>query len=402
MPDLTRRLFSSGAALGAASLVLPNRPARAAGKTLTIGVVLPMSGFYANQGALYENGMKVFQALRGTEVAGMPVKLVVRDDQGPNSGDLSRRLTQELVVRDKADVVVGYSFTPNAMAAASLLTEAKKMGVIVNAATSIITEKSPDFVRVSFTTPQVSYYLGKYVAEKGLKKVFTIASDYAPGIDSETWFIKAMKAGGGSIVGGVRTPVTETEYAPYLQKAIEAKPDAIFAFNPGGDVAVAFLKAVKQSGLQNSGIKLTVTGDVLEDDALALLGENAEGAISTMHWQYGLKNKLNQEFIAKFKEIAGASAVPNFRAVQGYDGLNAIYYAVEKTKGDLSTPALLQALAGASIESPRGTFQIDAKTRDIIQTMYVREARQVDGMWQNVEIASYPMVGDPAKDPSLA
>ena len=402
MPNPTRRHFAAGAAaLGAASIILPTRPARAA-KQLTIGVVLPMSGFYANQAAQYENGIKVFQALHGTEVAGLPVRTVIRDDQGPASGDLSRRLTQELIVREKADIILGYSFTPNAMAAASLLTEAKKVGVIINAATSIITEKSPDFVRVSFTTPQVSYYLGKYVAEKGLKKVFTIASDYAPGIDSETWFVKALKAGGGTVVGGVRTPVTETEYAPYLQKAIEAKPDAIFAFNPGGDVAVAFLKAVKQSGLQKSGVKLTVTGDVLEDDALALLGENAEGAISTMHYQYGLKNKQNQDFIAKFKEIAGKDAVPNFRAVQGYDGLNAIYGAVEKTKGDLATDALLRAFEGATYDSPRGKFQIDPKTRDIIQTIYVRETRQVDGMWQNVEIASYPMVGDPAKDPSLA
>lgn len=398
---IARRHFTSGAAaLGAASLLIPERPARAA-TSLTVGALLPMSGFYANQGAQYENGMKAFLALRGSEVAGLPVRLVVRDDQGPASGNLSRRLTQELILREKADIILGYAFTPNAMAAATLLTEAKKPGIIVNAATSIITEKSPDFVRISFTTPQVSYYLGKYAASHGIKTIYTIASDYAPGIDSETWFLKAFTAGGGKVLGSVRTPVSETEFSPYLQKAIDLKPDAVFSFDPGGDVAVAFLKAVAKSGLREAGIKLVVTGDVLEDDTLAIMGNTATGAISTMHYQVGLKNKLNQDFIAKFKQVAGHDAIPNFRAMQGFDGLNAIYYAVEKTKGDLSTDALLHALEGATIDSPRGQFKIDPNTRDIIQTIYVRETRNVDGAWQHVEIDSYPMVGDPAKDPAL-
>ena len=375
-------------------------PAMAAGP-LTIGVLFPQSGTYANEGTQYDNGIKVFQAMHGTTVAGMPVRVVLRDDQGPGSGDLSRRLTQELIVREKADVILGYSFTPNAMASATLLTEANKPAVIINAATSVITERSPNFVRVSFTTPQLAYVLGQYAAQQGVKTAYSIVSDYAPGIDAETWFRKGFEKGGGKIIGSVRTPVSEMEYAPFLQRAMEAKPEAVFSFDPGGDVAVAFMKEAKRRGLAEAGIKLFVTGDVVEDNSLPLFGDAVKGVISVHHYQVGLQNAENQAFVKKYKEMFGQNAIPNFRAVQGYDGMALIYAAVEKTKGDLSTAALLAAMKGMTLKSPRGTLTIDPETRDIVQTMYVREGRLVDGQWQNVEIAAYPNTKDPAKDPAL-
>ena len=375
-------------------------PALAAG-TVTVGVVLPLSGAYADQGAQYEGGIKAYQALHGTTAAGLQVRVVAKDDQGPASGDLARRLTQELILREKADIILGYSFTPNAMAAATLLTEANKPAVIINAATSIITERSQNFVRVSFTTPQLAYVLGEYAAAQGVKTIYSIVSDYAPGIDAETWFKKAFEKGGGRIIGSARTPVSEMEYAPFLQRAIEAKPEAVFSFDPGGDVAVAFMKEAKRRGLAEAGIRLFVTGDVVEDNSLQLFGDALRGVISVHHYQVGLTNPANVAFVKKYKEIMGAAAVPNFRAVQGYDGMALIHAAIEKTKGDLSTAALVGAMKGMTLESPRGSFTIDPETRDIEQTMYVREGRLVDGLWQNVEIAAYPRVKDPAKNPAL-
>ena len=398
-PRLTRRQLQFGA-LAAAGVMAGAAPARAAG-TLTIGVILPLSGIYADEGSQYENGIKTYQAMHGTTVAGMPVKIVTRDDQGPGSGDLSRRMSQELIVREKADVILGYSFTPNAMAAASLLTEAGKPGIIINAATSIITEKSPNFVRVSFTTPQTAYVLGEYAAQHGIKTAYTIVSDYGPGIDAEIWFIKAFTKGGGKIIGSARTPVSEMEYAPYLQRAMEAKPDAVFSFDPGGDVAVAFMKEAKKRGLTDSGIKLLVTGDLVEDNSLPLFGDALKGVISVHNYQVGLQNPQNIAFVKKYKEMFGANAIPNFRAVAGYDGMALIYHAVEETKGDLSLAALMKAMKGATLDSPRGSFTIDPDTRDVIQTMYVREGQFVDGQWQNVQIAAFPNVKDPAKDPAL-
>ncbi|MBR1219052.1 ABC transporter substrate-binding protein [Bradyrhizobium sp. U87765 SZCCT0131] len=391
--------FRGRAAAGLAALLAVLAPAasRAADGKLTIGVVLPMSGAFADQGQHYDNGIKLYQKLHGTTVAGLTVETVVRDDQGPGSGDLARRLTQELIVRNKADVILGYSFTPNAMAAASLLTEAKKPAVIVNAATSVITEKSPYFVRASFTLPQLAASLGRWAARNGIKTAYTIVSDYAPGIDAETWFKQSFEARGGKVIGDARTPVSAMEYAPFLQRAMEAKPDAVFAFNPGGDVSVAFMKSARERGLTKAGIKLMVTGDVVDDNLLPAMGDAVDGVISTLHYQVDLENRANAEFLKGFREMFGATAVPSYRVVQGYDATAMIYKAVEKTKGNLDAAALMEAFKGMTIDSPRGPMSIDPATRDVVQNIYIRQGQLKDGVWRNVAIDSIEDVKDPAK-----
>jgi branched-chain amino acid transport system substrate-binding protein len=283
------------------------------------------------------------------------------------------------------------------MSSATLLTEAKKPAVIINAATSVITERSPYFVRVSFTLPQLAATLGTWAAKNNIKTAFTIVSDYAPGIDAETWFKKAFGDGGGNVIGSVRTGVSDMEYAPYLQRATDAKPDAIFAFNPGGDVAVAFMKEAEKRGIKKSGIKLIVTGDVVEDQSVPLFGEAIEDVVSVHHYQVGLANAENVAFVRKYKEMFGAKAIPNFRAVQGYDGMALIARAVEKTGGKLDADQLMAAFKGLTLQSPRGSFTIDPETRDIIQTMYIRRGAKKDGEWQNVEFEAVKDVKDPAK-----
>lgn len=387
---------AAGVALAIAVLTSPMAAHAADGK-LTVGLVLPMSGAFADQGQYYENGVKLYQKLHGDKVAGLTVETVVRDDQGPGSGDLARRLTQELIVRNRADVILGYSFTPNAMAAATLLTEAKKPAVIVNAATSIITEKSPYFVRASFTLPQLAASLGRWAARNGIKTAYTIVSDYAPGLDAETWFKQSFENLGGKVVGSARTPVTAMEYAPFLQRAMEAKPDAVFAFNPGGDVSVAFMKSAKERGLTQAGIKLLVTGDVVDDSQLAAMGDAVEGVISALHYQVDLDNPANAAFLTGYREMFGADAVPSYRAVQGYDAMAMIYQAVEKTKGNLDGATLIEAFKGEKIDSPRGPMTIDPATRDVVQNIYIRKGELKNGAWHNVAFDTIEDVKDPAK-----
>jgi branched-chain amino acid transport system substrate-binding protein len=389
--------FGRRLALGIAAATLFGASALAADGKLTIGVVLPLSGAFADQGQYYENGIKLYQKINGNKVAGLTVETVVRDDQGPGSGDLARRLTQELIVRNKADIIVGYSFTPNAMAAAALLTEAKKPAVIVNAATSILTQKSPYFVRASFTLPQLASSLGRWAAQNGIKTVYTIVSDYAPGLDAETWFKKTFEAAGGRVIGSVRTPVTEMEYGPFLQRAMEAKPDAVFAFNPGGDVSVAFMKATKERGLAKAGIKLMVTGDVVDDNLLSAMGDAVDGVISALHYQVDLDNPANLQFVKEYRAMFGADAVPSYRVVQGFDAMALVYKAVEKTGGNLDGTGLVEAMKGIRLDSPRGPLLIDPATRDVVQNIYIRKGGQKDGGWRNIAFDTLPDVKDPAK-----
>lgn len=384
-----RALAALSAGMGLASL-----PAHAA-DDLVIGTILPLSGTFADQGGHYETGMRLYQEMHGTKAAGRTIKLVVKDDQGPGSGDLPRRLTQELIARDKAELIVGYSFTPNAMAAASILTQAKTPGIIVNAMTSVITTKSPYFTRVSGTMPMETYTLGKWAATHGHKSAYLIVSDYAPGIDAEEWFAKGFEAGGGKVIGKDRTPLSAMEYGPFLQRAIEAKPDTVFAFNPGGDVSIAFMK---QAGarLKGTGIQLMVTGDVVDENLLPAMGDAANGVISVWHYQTDLDNPANKAFLKAFHAKYGADKTPSVRVVQGYDAMALVYKTLDKTKGKTGD-AFMEAVKGMKIDSPRGPFTIDPATREIVENIYIRRGEMSNGVAINKTIATVDAVKDPAK-----
>lgn len=391
---MRRRTLRSLAALSAGALGLCWSAASAANE-LAIGVILPLSGTFADQGAHYETGMRLYQQLHGTKAAGREVKLVVKDDQGPGSGDLARRLTQELITRDKAELIVGYSFTPNAMAAATILTQAKTPAIIVNAMTSVLTEKSPYYTRISGTMPMVAYTQGKWAAEQGRKTAYVIVSDYAPGLDAETWFIKGFEAGGGKILGKDRTPLSAMEYGPFLQRAIEAKPEVLFGFNPGGDVSIAFMK---QAGarLKGTGIQLMVTGDVVDDNLLPAMGDAADGVISAWHYQAQVDNAANKAFLAAFQKQHGAGKLPSYRVVQGFDAMDMVYKALAKTGGKTGD-AFMEAVKGLRIDSPRGPVSIDPATRDIVQNIYIRRGVMSGGVAVNQPIATVQAVKDPAK-----
>ncbi|CAM5219529.1 Branched-chain amino acid transport system substrate-binding protein OS=Castellaniella defragrans OX=75697 GN=HNR28_001882 PE=3 SV=1 [Castellaniella defragrans] len=369
-------------------------PAYAA-SDLVVGTVLPLSGTFAEQGANYQDGMRLYQEMHGTQVAGRTIKLVFRDDQGPGSGDTARRLTQELITRDKAELIVGYSFTPNAMSAASLLTQAKTPGIIINAMTSVITEKSPYFTRISGTLAMVSYTLGKWVASQGKKTAYTIAADYAPGVDAETWFIKGFTEGGGKILGSDRTPITAMEYGPFLQRAVETKPDVLFGFNPGGDVSIAFMK---QAGtrLKGTGIQLVVTGDVVDESLLPAMGDAAIGTISSWYYQTDIDNPANKAFLKAFHAKFGAGKQPGARVLQGYDAMDLVYKTLAKTSGKTGD-AFMAAVKGMRLDSPRGPVLIDPKTRDIVQNIYIRRTTKVNGQLVNQSFAKIENVRDPAK-----
>ncbi|MBP0495621.1 ABC transporter substrate-binding protein [Roseomonas indoligenes] len=390
-----RRSVLLGAAAAAAAPLA--RPAIAQERKLVVGVVLPLSGTFADQGRNNEDGIKVFQKIHGNKVGNITVETVTRDDQGPGSGDLSRRMTQELIQRSRAEIILGYSFTPNALSAASLLTEAKKPGIIINAATSVITERSPYFARVSMTLPQLAASLGTWAAKNGVKTVYTIVSDYGPGLDAETWFTKAFEAGGGKVIGGARTPVAGMEYSPFLQRAVEARPDGLFSFSPGGDVSVAFMKQTKERNIVGSGIKLMVTGDVVDDNLVPAMGDALDGVVSALHYQVELDNPENKRFLEAFREMSGPNAMPSYRTVQAYDGMALIYHALQQTGGKTDADSIMNAIKGARLNSPRGPILIDPATRDIVQNVYIRRGQRKDGRWANIAFETIEGVKDPAK-----
>jgi branched-chain amino acid transport system substrate-binding protein len=391
---LMRRRLVFGAVAGLA--LSAGAPAARAEEPIKVGILLELSGPFAAQSKQIANGIKAYVKAHGDAVAGRKIELVMKDTTGP-APDLAKRLAQELVTRDKVSFLAGFVLTPNAMAVAPVATEAKVPTIIMNAATSVITTKSPYFARVSFTLPQVAAPMAEWAARNALKKVYTLVSDYGPGNDAEATFKKVFEARGGQVVGSVKVPLKNPEFAPFIQRIKDSKPEAVFIFVPAGEASVAFMKAFTERGLAKAGIKLIGTGDLTDDDVLPAMGDAALDVITTHHYSAAHRSPENDAFKKAYAEVAGAEGRPSFMAVGGWDGMQVIYEVVRKLSGKVDGDAAMQVIKGMAIKSPRGPITIDPATRDIIQDVYLRKVQKVGGKLYNVELETIPRVKDPGK-----
>ena len=387
--DLGRRLL-----LGAAMLALATgAPAQSVVK---LGMVAEFSGPFAQYGQQMLGGMKAYMAVHGDTVAGKKIEIVQRDTGGP-APEVAKRLAQELITRDNVDILVGFGLTPNALAVAPLATEAKKAMVIMNAATSIITTKSPYIVRVSMTLPQITRPMAIWAAKNGIKKVYTVVADYGPGLDAEKAFNEAFKGAGGEIVGSIHTPLQNPDFAPFIQRVKDAKPEAVFLFLPAGEQGIAFMKGYEERGLRQAGIKLIATGDITDDGVLEAMGDPTLGLVTSFHYSAAHDSPENTAFKKAYAQANGDKLRPNFMAAAGYDGMAAIYEALRKTGGSTDGEQLVAAMKGLKLMSPRGPIMIDPATRDVVQTVYIRKVEKIGGGLYNVEFDTFPEQKDPGK-----
>jgi len=378
--------FAANLPLGATA------PAFAQSDPIRIGLILPMTGPFASTGRQVEAAAKLYMAQHGSAVAGRKVELIVKDDGG--TADVTRRLAQELVVNDKVAVLAGFGLTPLALATAPVATQSKTPMVVMAAATSSIIDASPFIVRTSFTLPQATLGIAEWAPKNGIRKVVTLVSDYGPGIDAEKVFVARFTRGGGQVTDSLRVPLRNPDFAPFLQKVRDEKPDAVFVFLPSG-VGAQLMKQFTERGLDKAGIRLIGTGDVTDDDILNEMGDAALGVVTSHHYSAAHDSAANKAFVAAFGK-ANNGMRPNFMAVGGYDGMRVIFTALEATRG-AGGEALVAAMKGQSFESPRGPVTIDAQTRDIVQDIYIRKVERVGGQLYNVEFDSLKAVKDPGR-----
>ena len=370
--------------------------AGAAQAPVKIGVIAEFSGPFADYGAQILGGMKTYLKQNGEVFGGRKIEIVVKDTTGA-APDIAKRLAQEVITRDEVDLLAGFGLTPNALAVAPVSAEAKKPMVIMNAATSVITTRSPYIVRLSHTLPQDTQPIAQWAAKNGIRRVFTLVSDYGPGVDAETTFVKAFKAAGGEIVDSVRTPLANPDFAPFLQRIKDARPEAIFVFLPPGSQTIAFIKGYEERGLKQAGIRIIATGDLTDDGVLQAMGEPTLGIITSFHYSAAHDSPENKAFLKAYAETNGTKLRPNFMACAGYDGMAAIAEALKKTGGSTDAERFVAALKGMKLMSPRGAIMIDPETRDIVQTVYIRKVEKIDGILYNVEFDKFPDVKDPGK-----
>ncbi|MGP9813704.1 ABC transporter substrate-binding protein [Rhodopseudomonas sp. NSM] len=363
-----------------------------AADTFKVGLIVPMTGGQASTGKQIDNAIKLYIKKHGDTVAGKKIEVILKDDAA--IPDNTKRLAQELIVNDKVNVIAGFGITPAALAAAPLATQAKVPQIVMAAGTSIITERSPYIARTSFTLAQSSTIIGDWAAKNGIKKVATLTSDYAPGNDALAAFKQHFTAGGGTIVEEIKVPLANPDFAPFLQRMKDAKPDAMFVFVPAGQGG-NFMRQFAERGLDKSGIKVIGPGDVMDDDLLNSMGDAALGVVTAHMYSAAHPSALNKEFVASYKKDFGQR--PGFMAVGGYDGIHLIYEALKKTGGKTDGDSLIAAMKGMSWESPRGPISIDPETRDIVQDIYIRKVEKVDGELYNIEFAKFDAVKDPGK-----
>ncbi len=370
----------------------------ASAQTIKIGLLNSTSGVFATLGDQIDKSVKLYMKENASKLpSGVKIELVVRDDGGPNP-DTAKRLTQELLTRDKVDFLTGFIWTPNAMAAAPLITETKTPLIIMNAAASVITTRSPYFVRASLTLWQSGYPMGVWAAKK-YKKAYTMVTDFAPGHDAETAFIKGFKDGGGEIIGSVRMPIKNPDFVAFMQKAKDVKPDVVFNMVTAGAPSTAIQKAYGDLGLRQAGIPFIGTGDSVTEEELVNMGDAPLGYISAWNYSMAGDRPANKAFVAAWERDYGKAVPPGFIAVGAYDAMDMIYTAIREQGGKVSGDQTMKILANyKNANSPRGPISIDPATRDIVQNIYIRETRKVGGRNMNVEIETVSNVKDPWKE----
>ncbi len=380
--------------LGATALLAGTAVASAQG-TVKIGLIMPYSGQFADTASQMDNAIKLYVKEHGDTVAGKKIEFI-RKDTGGIAPDVAKRLAQEMITRDKVDILTGLILTPNTLAVADVSAQAKVFSVIMNAATSIITTKSPYMARTSVTTPMLNQTLGTWAVKTGSKKIYSMVSDFGPGIDAEGAFQTGVKEAGGEIVGSVRFPVANPDFSAFVQRAKDLNPDTIYIWIPGGTQPAAVGKALTERGIDPKKIRIMGQDVLADDSALKSMGDVAEGIITAAHYDYNHPSAKNKAFVKGFNEISGGRN-PDIFSIGGYDGMHLIYETLKKTGGKADGDSLIAAAKGMKWESPRGPVQIDPETRDIILTVYIDKVTKTPQGLRNVEIDKVENVKDPVK-----
>jgi branched-chain amino acid transport system substrate-binding protein len=381
--------FTSRAAVAFAAWTVAAGAASA--DEIKVGVIAPFSGPYALYGTQFQQAIETYQVKHGTSAGEHEISFIYRDSGGVNP-DQARSHAQELLIRDRVDYLAGFTFTPNALAVAPLITQSETPTVIFNAATSGINKESEFFLRTSFTLWQVSAPLADWAYDQGIREVVTTVTDYGPGIDAEVGFTTTFEARGGKVIDSIRMPLTTTDFTPFLQSVREQGPDAVFVFVPGGPTTFAYTKTYNENGLREAGIEFLGTAET-EESNLQALGDAAIGLNTSYHYSTAHDSEVNREFLAAIAERPDAAPV-NWASVQAYDGTHLIYHMVEAAGSD--GPAAVEAALGYEWESPRGPLILDPETRTVIQNVYHRvvERNPETELLENVEKGVIATVGD--------
>jgi branched-chain amino acid transport system substrate-binding protein len=373
---------------GAALLALPAR----ADDTIKIGVLLSLTGNFAENGKQTLTGIQMYMDQIGSKAGGHTLELVVEDTQ--SKPDVAVTKARKEVERDGVAVLSGLVSSGEALAVNDYSRESKTPLVLsgdagVDEATMPGPLLNPYLVRTSQNGRTVAAAAADWTYKKGWHKIVTIGSDYAGGVDTNFAFAQAFCKAGGQVIQAEWTPVGTADFGPYLTN-LDRSADAVEMFEPGAD-GLRLGKQYSEFGLKDKLPVMDVYGTIVYEPNQAQLGDAVLGMYSSLFYTPMLKTPENESFVAEFKKrmngVAPANEGPN-----GYVGMHAIADAITALNGDLSDKLkFIAALKAVKFDSPKGPIKLD-KYGMVIQSMYIRQAQKVDGGIGNVPIATYPDV----------
>jgi branched-chain amino acid transport system substrate-binding protein len=354
--------------LGAAALAaFAATPALPQQKTIKIGFISTFSGPAAAIGNDMRNSFELGLDHLGRKLGGVPVEVIYEDDQ--IKPEVGIQKTQKLIESDKVDFVVGYIWSNVLLASLKPLVDTKTVTVVTNAGASQLAGElcSPYVFSTSWNNDQTPQAVGLYMNQKGVKTAFLIGPNYAAGKDMLEGVSATFK---GQIVGRelTRWP-DQLDFSAELSKARAAKPDAIFAFYPGG-AGIQFITQYAQSGLKGQ-IPL-YTAFTIDELSLPRLKDLAVGIPGAQEWVNDLPNAANKKFVADYK--AKYKSSPSFYGAQTYDAVGLLDSAVKAVKGDLTKKDdIRKAMEKADFKSVRGNFKF-GRNHIPIQNFYLQDA----------------------------
>jgi branched-chain amino acid transport system substrate-binding protein len=358
-------------------------------ETIKIGAVQSMTGSFNQIGKQAMAGARLYVREHGDTIAGKKIEIVLKDDT--SLPDIGRRLAQDLIVNNKVALLLG-GITPSALTVAPLTVETKIPMIVAVSGASITVERSPYTVRTSFTLGQSSSVIAEWATKNGAKKIVTLVNDWTPGLEAEKTFTEVVVKNGAEIVAALRVPLANPDFAPFLQRTRDLKPDTLFVFVPNNQAGPLVTQFIER-GMDKSGIRLISTGDLTPDDDLPNMTDAMLGLVTAHHYSALHDSAVNKAYVDGFRNAYGGR--PAFHSVAGYDAMHLIYQALGKTGGAANGDALMAAMKGMKWESPRGPVMIDLETRDIVQNEYIRRVEKVNGEMYNVEFATIEAVKDP-------
>jgi branched-chain amino acid transport system substrate-binding protein len=388
---MLRTIAATVAAIAIAAGVAAVTPSYA--EEPTVGIVAAFSGPYAEWGQDYKREIDLWMQQNNGKHGYPKIHLILRDAPGISDIARTKQVVQEFIVRDHAAIAGGGEFTPEALAVAPLVTQAKIPYVIFNGATSYITDHSPYLVLAGFTIWQSDVPIAEYAATHGCKNAAMVIANYAPGDDSIDAFAYGLKKEGAKPGAVIKVPMGTADFSSYMERLKNAQAQCILPFMPGGPMSIGFFKALVQSGMRK--LKLYDAGGLTAENQLGAVGDVAIGIISSSIYDTYFDTPENKAFID-----ALAKKYPDIRhefvTTDAYVGMHIIFHMLKATHGQRNAEVAIASLKNWHWMSPRGPVYIDPKTRDIVTNVYVTKVvKGKDGTLHNQVFKVYDHVHDP-------